>query len=110
MIAEHWGLFDRATLNVVFTMTPSPTWFSGCEDVRVHAKRMFLRPEEPTFPLMQTLANNQIAFACYKREKADGLFHAHALQVLTFENTQITEIHAFFIPLIFPRFSMPMVL
>jgi RNA polymerase sigma-70 factor, ECF subfamily len=95
---------------VVFTMPPSPTWFSGREAVRIHAETMFSRPEYSFWRLQQTRANNQIAFAGYLRQESDGLYHAHVLQVLTFDGAQITEIHAFFLPQIFQRFSLAMTL
>lgn len=102
---EAWESGDVKTLialltdKVVFTMPPSPTWFSGREAVRVHAESMFSRRAPHRWRLQQTRANNQIALACYRGEESDGLYHAHALQVLTFEGAQITEIHMFFLPL-----------
>ncbi len=60
--------------------------------------------------LLQTQANNQIAFACYRRDEIDGLYHAHALQVLTLEDAHITEMHMFLVPPMFPRFGLAMVL
>lgn len=113
---EAWESGDVGTLialladKVVFTMPPTPTWFSGREAVRVHAETMFSQGVNQHWRLQHTRANNQIALACYRRDETDGLYHAHALQVLSFQDTHITDIHMFLLPLIFPRFGLPMVL
>jgi RNA polymerase sigma-70 factor (ECF subfamily) len=102
------GLIALLTDKVVFTMPPSPTWFSGREAVRVHAQSMFSQREYRHWRLQPTQANNQFAFACYRYDEADGLYYAHALQVLTFDDDQITDLHMFLIPAIFPRFGLTM--
>jgi RNA polymerase sigma-70 factor, ECF subfamily len=108
-----WESGDVGTLialltdKVVFSMPPSPTWYAGVEAVSVHAKRMFSDQAQPRWRLQPTRANNRFAFACYRREYRDGVYYAHSLHVLTIENTQIAEIHAFFFPQLFPRFGMP---
>lgn len=99
-------LIKLLTDDAVLTMPPSPTWFLGREGVRIHAASMFSSPHHIHWRLLQTRANNRIAFACYQREDTDGLYHARALQVLSFLNGQISEIHMFFIPLIFPHFGL----
>ena len=104
------GLISLLTDKVVFTMPPSPTWFSGREAVRVHAQSMFSQRKYRHWRLQPTQANNQIAFACYRRDETDGLYYAHALQVLTFDDAQITDLHMFLIPPIFPYFGLPMTL
>src|SRR5450432_2227803 len=113
---EAWESGDVETLialladKVVFTMPPSPTWFSGRESVRKHAESKFSQPANFHWHLKQTRANNQIAFACYRLGVTDGQYHAHALQVLAVENEQLTEIHMFLHPQIFPRFGLSMTL
>jgi RNA polymerase sigma-70 factor, ECF subfamily len=113
---EAWESGDVENLialladKVVFSMPPSPTWFAGREAVRVHAYRMFLHQAEDLWRFRQTRANNCAALATYRRDESDGRLHAHALQVLAFEGAQITEIHAFFLPALFPRFGLPMTL
>jgi RNA polymerase sigma-70 factor (ECF subfamily) len=109
---EAWESGDVEALvallidKVVFTMPPSPTWFSGLAAVRVHAETMFSGRAPGRWRLQPTRANNQIAFACYRRDAIDGRYQAHALQVLSFAGAQISEIHMFFLPQIFPRFGL----
>jgi RNA polymerase sigma-70 factor, ECF subfamily len=113
---EAWEAGDVQNLialladNVVFSMPPSPTWFAGLEAVRAHAESMFSQPEHRFWKLRQTRANQQVAFASYQLDGRDGRYHAAAIQVLTFEGAQITEVNAFFLPDLFPRFGLPMVL
>jgi RNA polymerase sigma-70 factor (ECF subfamily) len=109
---EAWESGDVEALvallanKVVFTMPPSPTWFSGRKAVRLHAETMFSRQAHDHWRLQPTRANNQIAFACYRRDEIDGQYQAHALQVLSLEGTQITAIHMFLLPQIFARFGL----
>ncbi len=98
------------TDKVVLTMPPSPTWYAGREAVRVHMERMFSGQVRQRWRLQPTRANNQIAFACYRFEESDGLYHAHMLHLPAFEGEQITVMHLFFLPPIFPRFGMAPVL
>jgi RNA polymerase sigma-70 factor, ECF subfamily len=109
-----WESGDLETLmallaeQVVFSMPPSPTWFSGREAVRAHAARMFADREHPRWRLQATRANSQVAFACYHRDEVGAPLLAHSLQVLTLAGEQITEIHMFFLPQTFPRFGLSM--
>lgn len=113
---EAWESGDVDTLiallkdNVILTMPPSPAWFSGREAVRVHAASICLRGIRDQWRLLPTRANNQLAFACYRRDERDGGFHAHALQLIQLEGEQITEIQMFLQPHCFPRFGFPLVL
>ena len=109
---EAWESGDVEALvallsnKVVFTMPPSPTWFAGRQAVRLHAKMMFSGHERGRWRLRPTRANNQFAFAGYRRDDGDGRYHAHALQVLSFAGAHIAEIHMFLLPQIFARFGL----
>ncbi len=103
-------LIALLTDKVVLTMPPSPTWFLGREGVRIHADSLFSSQAHIHWRLQQTRANNHIGFACYRNEESDGPYHARALQVLSIKDLQITEIHMFFLPLIFPRFGLALTL
>ena len=113
---EAWESGDVDTLiglltdKVVFTMPPSPTWYAGRAAVRVHAETMFAPGGHHRWRLQQTWANNQIAFACYRGEATNGPYHAHALQVLTLEDAQISVMNMFLFPTMFPRFGLAMAL
>ncbi len=108
---EAWETGDVEALialladRVVFSMPPSPTWFSGREAVRAHAQRMFSDQAPRRWRLQPTRANRQAAFVCYRRDDSSGQYAPHFLQVLTLAGDQITEIHAFYLPLMLPRFS-----
>src|SRR5258708_6777195 len=111
---EAWESGDVQTLigllkeNVRFTMPPMPSWYANREAVRVHADSMFHAGGHNQWRLVQTSANNQIAFACYLREATDDGYYAHALQVITFEDEQMSQIQMFILPYIFPQFGLPM--
>jgi RNA polymerase sigma-70 factor (ECF subfamily) len=113
---EAWETGDVATLiallseKVVFSMPPSPTWYSGLADVRIHALRMFSGQVERRWRLQPTHANHQPAFACYRFSELDGLYHAHSLHVLVLADAHISEIHAFFLPHVFPHFGLTLAL
>jgi RNA polymerase sigma-70 factor (ECF subfamily) len=113
---EAWETGDVEALimlltdKVVFTMPPSPTWYSGRESVRVHVERMFSNQLYQRWLLLPTQANNQFAFACYRRQEIDHTYDAHSLHILTVADGQITEIHMFFLPQIFSRFGLEMAL
>lgn len=104
------GLIALLTDKVIFTMPPSPAWYWGREAVRVHAQSMFSQRKYQRWCLQATQANNQIAFVCYRYDESDDLFYAHALQLLAFDNTQITDVHMFLLPAIIPYFGLPMTL
>jgi RNA polymerase sigma-70 factor (ECF subfamily) len=91
---------------VIFSMPPSPTWYSGRAAVRVHAQVMFLPEDRDRWRLQPTRANQQLAFACYRLAEADGTYQAHALQVLTLAGAQITEMNMFLLPPLFSHFGL----
>jgi len=109
---EAWESGDVDTLiglladKVIFAMPPRPTWFSGREAVQIHARSMFADPAHHYWHLQPRMVNNQRAFACYRATGRTGPYEGYALQVLTFEGSQITEIHMFLRPLIFQGFGL----
>ncbi len=95
-------LADKA----IFSMPPRPSWFAGREAIRAHALIMFSRWGPGYWRLQPTRANHQAAFACYLRDETDGLYRAHALQVLTFDGARLAEVHMFLFPQLFSRFGL----
>ena len=100
------GLVALLTDKAVFSMPPSPTWYLGRETIRRHAQVMFAPGAAGRWHLRPTAANGQIAFASYRRDDADGPFHAHAVQVLRFEGEQLAEMQMFLIPALFQHFGL----
>jgi RNA polymerase sigma-70 factor, ECF subfamily len=91
--------------DVVLDMPPYLTWFRGWDAVTG-----FLAGKVPPVyrarHLVRTSANGQPALASY-RPCGDGLFHAHAVHVLTASATSIERITAFLDPGLFASFGLP---
>jgi RNA polymerase sigma-70 factor (ECF subfamily) len=68
------------------------------------ASRIFAGPG--ILRLLPTAANGLPAMATYWRG-GDGVFHAHAIQVLTVSANEIAGITAFREPSLFPVFGLP---
>lgn len=91
--------------DVTLEMPPEPTWFAGREAVgRFVASRIFVGPG--VLRLLPVTANGQPAMATYWRGK-DGVFHAHAIQVLTVSQNEVARIVVFRDPSLFPAFGLP---
>jgi RNA polymerase sigma-70 factor (ECF subfamily) len=100
------GLVALLSDQPVFAMPPSPTWYLGRDTIRRHAQVMFALGSAGRWRLRPTAANGQIAFASYRLDDRDGLFYAHALQVLSFVGDQLAEMQMFLIPALFPPFGL----
>ena len=108
---EAWRRGDvdalRALLaeDVVFSMPPWASWWRGRETVAHFAEHAveFCAPAR-TVP---TRANGQPAIAYYALDEATGRHLATAIDVLTLDGAQITEITAFVSPELFPSFGLP---
>jgi RNA polymerase sigma-70 factor (ECF subfamily) len=105
--------FERADLaalpellraDVIIEMPPSPTWFTGREDLlRFLAIQCFSGPDR--MRLVPISANGQPAIAAYLKGP-DGQFHAQSLQVLTVTDGLISHIVTFFDTALFPTFGL----
>jgi RNA polymerase sigma-70 factor (ECF subfamily) len=90
MLDRYAAAFENADASVlsqllrqdaVFEMPPMLTWFAGREPItRFLRARVLRRPGD--FRMVAVAANGQPGFAGYRRGP-DGLYHAHAVQVLT---------------------------
>lgn len=109
---EAWEAGDVEALvglladQAIFSMPPRPSWFAGREAIRTHAAVMFARWGQDCWRLLPTRANGQPAFAVYLRPAPQGPYQAHGLQVLTFDDDRLAEIHMFLFPQLFPRFNL----
>jgi RNA polymerase sigma-70 factor, ECF subfamily len=108
---EAWRLGDVHALrtllaeDVAFSMPPWTSWWRGRERVAGFAKEAVeVCARSHT---VHTRANGQPAIAYYQLNAEAGRFDAAALDVLTFEGSQIKEITAFVTPEIFGRFGLP---
>jgi RNA polymerase sigma-70 factor (ECF subfamily) len=92
--------------DVTLEMPPEPLWFAGREAVgRFMAAKIFAVPG--TLRLLPVTANGQPALATYWRGD-DGLFHAHAIQVLAMSGNKVARMVIFREPSLFPAFGLPL--
>jgi RNA polymerase sigma-70 factor (ECF subfamily) len=102
--ADVTGLMRLLREDAVFEMPPQPAWFAGRELIgRFLAAKVL---PERAFRMLPIAANGQPALAAYLRED-DGVFRAHAIQVLTVSAGQITRLVSFNDAGLFPAFGLP---
>ena len=91
--ADVAGLIRLLRDDAVFEMPPLPTWYAGREPVgRFLAARVLGRPR--SFRMIPAAANGQPAFAAYQRGN-DGIYRAHAVQVLTITRSGLSRVVSF---------------
>lgn len=91
--------------DAVLEMPPVPTWFAGRENIgRVLAAHVLGEPGG--LRMVPTAANGQPTLAAYLRGD-DGLYRAHAVQVLTCTAAGVARIVAFRDPGLFATFGLP---
>ena len=91
--------------DAVFEMPPLPTWYAGREPVgRFLAARVLREPG--SFRMIPAAANGQPAFAAYQRGN-DGIYRAHALQVLTVTRSGVSRAVSFNDSSLFATFGLP---
>ena len=96
-----WLLRDDA----VCEMPPLPTWYAGREPVgRFLAARVLRGPG--TLRMIPAVANGQPAFAAYLRRN-DGIYRAHAIQVLTVTRYGVSRVVSFNDSALFAPFALP---
>jgi RNA polymerase sigma-70 factor (ECF subfamily) len=103
--ADVDALMDLLRADAVFEMPPQPMWFAG-RDPLVHFLGSFVVREPGLFRMIPTAANGQPALVAYSRD-ADGRYHAHAVQVLTFHEGSISHIVSFNDPGLVTTFGFP---
>src|SRR6202045_2839648 len=91
--------------DAVLEMPPEPTWFTGRELIGRFLQAKVLT-EQPRFQMIRTAANGQPALAAYMRGP-DGVYRAHAIQVLTIAASRVTRVTSFNDPGLFAPFSLP---
>jgi RNA polymerase sigma-70 factor (ECF subfamily) len=94
--------------DAVFEMPPILTWFTGRERIgQFLGARVLRRPGD--FKMIPVAANGQPGFAAYLRGR-DGVYRAHAVQVLTLGPAGIAHVVSFNQPELFAAFGLPQTL
>ncbi|MBA2519940.1 MAG: sigma-70 family RNA polymerase sigma factor [Chloroflexia bacterium] len=116
LLDRYVAAFERADVpaitqllrdDVVWEMPPFTAWFVGADAVgRLIAAQCPAGPDDSR--MIATNANGQPAFALYIR-RADGIRHAHSLQVLTLSPAGVAHVGAFFDRSLFATFGLPLV-
>jgi RNA polymerase sigma-70 factor, ECF subfamily len=90
--------------DATFAMPPYPGWYRGRDAIA----SSWLMPggPPPRLRYVPTRANGQLAVGTYLLDN-DGSYAPIALDVLTLSDTAITDVTAFRMPQIFPRFGLP---
>lgn len=103
--ADASALAELLRADVVLEMPPLATWFAGADVVtRFVGTYLLTGPGDLMF--VPVGANGQPALAVYNRGE-DGLFHGHAIHVLTIAADGIARIVAFSDPAVFAAFDLP---
>jgi RNA polymerase sigma-70 factor, ECF subfamily len=104
--ADAGALAELLSEDARLVMPPTPTWFDGREAiVTFHAHQVFV--PEIAMRFAPTGANRQPALAIYKRPPGETEYSPLAIDVLRVEDGLVTEITAFLLPDLFPRFGLP---
>jgi RNA polymerase sigma-70 factor, ECF subfamily len=103
--ADITALTELLREDAVFEMPPRVTWFAGRGAIGTFL-RALARREPSAFRGTPTAANGQPALASYMRA-GDGVYRAHAIQVLTIAGSRITRITSFLDPGLFATFGLP---
>jgi RNA polymerase sigma-70 factor, ECF subfamily len=102
--ADVSALLQLLREDSVLEMPPYLTWLTGREAiVRFLAARCLDVPGKSR--VVRTGANGQLAAAMYMRGE-DGVYHAHAVHLLTMTGTGIARIVAFLDPSLFASFGL----
>jgi RNA polymerase sigma-70 factor (ECF subfamily) len=97
--ADVEAVVSMLTEDVILTMPPRPTWFSGLEAVREFIVRWPLRAPGRV-RLVPTRANGQVAFGQW----IDG--ERHGIHVVTLRGDRVAEMEVFLEPELFSRFGL----
>ncbi len=103
--ADADAMAELLRADAVLEMPPFLTWFAGRQAVAGFVGSQLLTAPGD-LRLVPVTANGQPAFAVYRRDD-HGVYHAHALEVLTLTATGIARIVAFADPGPFTSFGLP---
>jgi RNA polymerase sigma-70 factor (ECF subfamily) len=103
--ADVTGLAELLTADAVMEMPPFRNWYVGRDAYAGFMTRVFVT-RGTSWRNVPTAANGQAALAAYVRG-ADGAFHRHTLQVLTFDGPLISRNAVFQDAAVLTAFGMP---
>ena len=103
--ADLTALMRLVRADAVVEMPPLPAWFTGHALISRFLAAHVLR-EPGSLRTVPAAANGQPALAAYLRDE-EGVYRAHAVQVLTCTGTGIARIVAFIEPRLFATFGLP---
>jgi RNA polymerase sigma-70 factor, ECF subfamily len=103
--ADLAALMRLLRADAVVEMPPVPTWFAGHAQISRFLAAHVLR-EPGDLRTVPAAANGQPALAAYRRGH-DGVYRAHAVQVLSCTGTGVARIVAFIEPRLFATFGLP---
>ncbi len=92
--ADVDAVVGMLTEDAAFTMPPMRTWFGGRDQIATFLRAYPLNGQWRWKPLL-TQANGQPALAYYSWDDDEGAYLPFALNVLTFEGEEISEVDAF---------------
>jgi RNA polymerase sigma-70 factor, ECF subfamily len=93
--------------DAVVAMPPMPTWFRGREAVAGFLARRPLLADGPSWRIVPTRANGQLAFGHYLLDEQRGAHLAHHVVVLTLDGPRVAEMTAFLSADDLSRFGLP---
>jgi RNA polymerase sigma-70 factor, ECF subfamily len=102
--ADVAGLTELLHAEAILEMPPLLAWFAGREHVAAFLRITVLRPGR--FRMLPVAANGQPAVAAYLQE-ADGVYRAHAIQVLSVRHDRLSRIVSFNDGGLLRRFGLP---
>lgn len=106
--ADIDGIVSLLTDEATFPMPPLPSWYRGRDAIRAFIQATSLAGEAAgRWKLLPIRANGLPGFAFYLRQVDTVKYLPFALQVLTFEGDQISDVTTFGTPGLFPAFSLP---
>jgi RNA polymerase sigma-70 factor (ECF subfamily) len=105
--ADNAALMRLLTDDAVWEMPPIPTWFAGPAAIGRFLARLGWCVEPENVKFVRISANNQPALAWWLREREDGPYLAHCIQVLDITADGIKHARSFMDPTLFGLFDLP---
>ncbi|MFC7617143.1 nuclear transport factor 2 family protein [Actinokineospora soli] len=100
------GIVALLTGDAWLTMPPVPLEYQGHDAIRGFLAAVAMR-DGRSYRLIPTRANGQPAFACYLRDPATPILHAHGVIVLTLEGDRISVLTRFLDNALLAVFGFP---
>jgi RNA polymerase sigma-70 factor (ECF subfamily) len=111
---QAWETADIYTLvsllkeDATFVMPPSPSWYQGYEAIQAFLSETLFSPQpKQRWRLLPSRSNGQHAFGLYEFDSDRNTFRAAAIQVLAFQNSQISNVVTFVKSTLFSYFELP---